>query len=40
MELMLTRGRDTSNRTIENLMPKKDASNIVMGIRHMAEAQI
>jgi hypothetical protein len=36
----MTRGKETSSLMMENFRPKKEASNIVMGIRHIAEAEI
>ena len=38
MELTITSGIDTVNLIAVNFSPKKDASNIVIGILQMAEA--
>jgi hypothetical protein len=40
MELTITSGMDTAILIAVNFIPKKDASNIVIGILHMAEAPI
>lgn len=40
IELKITRGTDTSNRTRVNFIPKNEASNSVIGIRHTAAALI
>ena len=34
----MTRGKETRSLMIENFSPRKEASNMVMGIRHSAEA--
>lgn len=38
MELTITNGTDTNSLIAVNLIPKKDASKIVIGILQMAEA--
>ena len=40
MELAITRGMDTASLIAVNRIPKKDASNMVMGTLQMAEAPI